>query len=93
MPFGQVDLLKMYNLYVELNSKQRTKGPTVLPYDEFITECKNKGNGFIFSKNMCLMFMSTFLGENQKVRNAISTEIVRYAASNTDISSFFIKVS
>ena len=93
MPFGQVDFLKMYNLYVELNSKQRTKGPTVLPYDEFVTECKNKGNGFIFSKNMCLMFMSTFLGENQKVRNAISTEIVRYAASNTDISSFFIKVS
>ena len=92
MPFGQVDFLKMYNLYVELNSKQRTKGPTVLPYDEFVTECKNKGNGFIFSKNMCLMFIQNFLAVKQEIRNNISTEIVRYAASNTDISSFYIKV-
>ena len=56
-------------------------------------EVKLKGNGFKFSKNMCLMFMAAFLSQTPDVRNKIATEVVRYAASNTDISSFFIKVS
>jgi len=41
---------------------------------------------------MCLMFISTFLESKQEIRNDISTEIVRYAASNTEISSYYIKV-
>ena len=39
------------------------------------------------------MFMAAFLRQTPDVRNKIATEVVRYAASNTDISSFFIKVS
>ena len=39
-----------------------------------------------------LMFLSSFISSSPQVRNNISTEIVRYAASNTDVSSFFVKV-
>jgi len=86
----KVDLLKMYNLYVSLSDPKKQE---IVSIDEFTKEVKLKGNGFKFSKNMCLMFMSAFLSQNTDVRNKIATEVVRYAASNTDISSFFIKVS
>ena len=92
-PSGKVDLDKMYKLYVNLNEQQKPNSKiAVVSFDEFVKESKLKGSGFIFSKNMCLMFMAAFLSQTLAVRNKISTEIVRYAASNTDISSFFIKV-
>ena len=89
----KIDLVKMYGLYVQLNSVASGPEFPVVPFDEFIKEVKSKGGGFKFSKNMCLMFMSAFLSQKQDTRDKISTDIVRYAASNTDISSFFIKVS
>ena len=91
-PAGQVDLDKMYNLYVEFNGKQSKKVP-VVSKNEFLNKLKGKGAAFIFSKNMCLMFLNSFYNTNPTIRNQISTEIVRYAASNTDISSFYIKVN
>ena len=82
----------MYNLYVEFNGKQSKKVP-VVSKNEFLNKLKGKGAAFIFSKNMCLMFLNSFYNTNPTIRNQISTEIVRYAASNTDISSFYIKVN
>jgi hypothetical protein len=86
----KVDLIKMYSLYVSLSDPRKQE---IVPLDEFVKQVKLKGNGFKFSKNMCLMFMAAFLSQTPDVRNKIATEVVRYAASNTDISSFFIKVS
>ena len=92
MPAKKVDLNKMYTLYSAMSGYQSGKKFPVVPFDEFVARATKKGPGFIFSKNMCLMFIATFLGVKQEIRNKISTEIVRYAASNTDISSFYIKV-
>jgi len=94
MPANQVDFNKMYELYSQMNGLQTGVGKKFPPvsFDEFVARTKAKGNGFIFSKNMCLMFIQNFLAVKQEIRNNISTEIVRYAASNTDISSFYIKV-
>ena len=94
MTVSQVDFNKMYTLYSQMNGLQSTRGKKlpVVPFDEFVARAKAKGNGFIFSKNMCLMFMNSFFEALPKIQNNISTEIVRYAASNTDISSFYIKV-
>ena len=85
----------MHKLYLNLNGLQSGPGSKfpVVDFNEFVKEIKTKGSGFKFSKNMCLMFMAAFLTQNSNIRNKISTEVVRYAASNTDISSFFIKVS
>ena len=66
---------------------------TIEKPSEFKKRVKEKGASFLFSKNMCLMFLSSFLESSPNVRNTISTEIVRYAASNTEISSFYIKVN
>ena len=49
----------------------------LVSFDEFVARATEKGNGFIFSKNMCLMFISTFLESKQEIRNDISPEIVR----------------
>ena len=91
-PSGQVDINKMYDLYVEFNEKQ-SKKIAVVNKNEFLKRIKEKGAAFQFSKNMCLMFLNSFYNTNPATRNQISTEIVRYAASNTDISSFYIKVN
>ena len=91
-PSGQVDINKMYDLYVEFNGKQ-SKKIAVVNKNEFLKRIKEKGAAFQFSKNMCLMFLNSFYNTNPATRNQISTEIVRYAASNTDISSFYIKVN
>ena len=82
----------MYDLYVEFNRKQ-SKKVALVDKNEFLKRLKDKGAAFIFSKNMCLMFLNSFYNTNPVIRNDISTEIVRYAASNTDISSFYIKVN
>jgi|TARA_B110000438_G_scaffold109954_1_gene107850 hypothetical protein len=92
MKYTEVNMTKMYDLYVKFNGLQTGKILPIVSYAEFITRANKKGKGFIFSKNMCLMFMNTFMDSTPVIRNKISTEIVRYAASNTDISSFFIKV-
>ena len=91
-PADKVNIDKMYSLYVKYNKLQTAKMPTV-SLSEFKKRVKEKGASFLFSKNMCLMFLSSFLESSPNVRNTISTEIVRYAASNTEISSFYIKVN
>ena len=91
-PASKVDLKKMYDLYITMMKLQSVKKLPVVSRPEFIKRAKAKGASFIFSKNMCLMFLSSFISSSPQVRNNISTEIVRYAASNTDVSSFFVKV-
>jgi len=91
-PASKVDVSKMYELYVKFNKLQTAKIPTV-SFSEFKKRLKEKGASFQFSKNMCLMFLNSFIDSSPILRNKISTEIVRYAASNTEISSFYIKVN
>ena len=91
-PANKVDVNNTYSLYVKYNKLQTAKMPTV-SLSEFKKRLKEKGASFVFSKNMCLMFLNSFLESSSIARNKISTEIVRYAASNTEISSFYIKVN
>ena len=91
-PATKVDINKMYALYVKFNKMQTAKIPTV-SLSEFKKRLKEKGASFQFSKNMCLMFLSSFIDSSPIIKNKVSTEIVRYAASNTEISSFYIKVN
>ena len=46
----------------------------------------------IFNKNMGLMLVNQLETLPKAKQNAFCTEIVRYAASNTDLSTYFIKV-
>ena len=87
-PGNQVRLNDMYLLFKKYTPKEQHIEPSI-----FIKKCIDKGGSFIFSKNMCLQFLDTFMSGTSVQRNRVCTDIMRYAASNTDQSSFFIKVS
>ena len=59
----------------------------------FIAKCLELKGGFIFSKNMCLLFLDTFMSGTgvKKKQHWYLNMIIRYASSNTDLSSFFVK--
>ena len=82
----QVKLNDMYVLY-----KKYAKDP--VDVKPFIKQCLDKGGSFIFSKNMCLLFLDTMMSATSTQRNKVCTDIIKYAASSTDLSSFFVKVS
>jgi hypothetical protein len=85
-PSSQVKLNDMYVLY-----KKYAKNP--VDVKPFIKQCLDKGGSFIFSKNMCLLFLDTMMSATSTQRNKVCTDIIKYAASSTDLSSFFVKVS
>jgi hypothetical protein len=65
-------------------------------YNDFVNyaEAKQKeSKGYLFSKYMNMKFIDIFLSANPANRNKIAGDFLRYAASNTDQSSYFIKVS
>ena len=78
----------MYLLFKKWVPKDQLVEPNV-----FISMCIEKGGSFIFSKNMCLQFLDTFMSGTSSQRNDVCTDIIRYASSSSDQSSFFVKVS
>ena len=56
-------------------------------------QIKEKGNNFKFQKYMGLLLINAMESAGKSKQNIVATEILRYAASNTNISSFFVKVS
>jgi len=97
------NLKKMHDLYTKYINKQQpgTKKQPVLDIKEFkkaadsyTSKGNNASRAFYFGKYMCLLFLETISAENKSVKlDQFSKLIVRYAMSNTDISTFFIKVS
>jgi hypothetical protein len=97
MPANNVDMKKFYELYATYLTKQNIPGAknyVPLKYTEFETAVKEKNNvnAFIFNKNMGLMLINQLETLSKPNQNAFCTEVVRYAASNTDLSTYFIKV-
>ena len=103
--YSSKDLDRMYNLYTKLINKQKPGTPLqeVVSKDDFKKRADNYKNpkgqlsapAFYFGKYMGLLFLETISAEQRNVvqLNSLATDIVRYASSNTDISTFFIKVS
>ena len=90
-PLNKVDLKNMFQLYKKYDlGDVRSK---VKSEQDFIKKSKAKGPGFMSSKNMCLKFLDTFKSGTKRKQDEFCTDMIRYAASNTDVSSFFIKVS
>ena len=52
-----------------------------------------KDNNWVYSKYMCLKTIEVLLSGSETKRNEFITFAWLYAASNTDQSSFFIKIS
>ena len=89
---------KNFKQYI-VKEKSITAGQGYVNRNDFDILCKeyinNKGQksapAFYFSKYMCLLFLDAmFSGKEDKT--LFFTKIVRYAMSNIDISSYFIKI-
>lgn len=81
---------EFYSLY-----KKHFDG-NILPYEEFVMNANKKqseSKGYLFSKYINMKFIDLFLSANPPTRNKIATDFIRYAASDTDQSSFFVKIS
>ena len=96
-----VDMKKFHKLYKTYLSKQNISGANKMKpindLEEFEAEIlkRKKSSGkraFIFNKNMGLMLVDQLEKLSTAKAHSWATEVVRYAASNTDLSSFFIKL-
>ena len=102
--YRESNLSDMYRLYKKFINKQKPGTPiqdvlTIEEFkkkaDEYINNKKQPASpAFYFGKYMALLFLESIGAENKGPKlDELSRVIVRYAMSNTDISTFFIKVS
>ena len=86
---------RMYNLYKKYNSKSLPMQP-LMSEGDFIKKLseipKLKEYNFKNSKMICLEFLDVILSGTIAQRNQLATKMFRYAESNTDQSSYFIKL-
>lgn len=86
---------EFYDLYKKHFNEAGISGKTVT-FDEFVAYASAQAKtspGYLFSKYMNMKFIDIFLSVSKSKRNEIVADFFRYAASNTDQSSYFIKVS
>jgi hypothetical protein len=96
-------LSKFYELYDRfLNNQYKTDIQEVVSKNEFKKKASNyvnpkgkkSGPAFYFGKFMCLLMLETINADTKSAKlNEFATAVIRYAMSNTDISTFYIKVS
>jgi len=102
--YRESNLSDMHRLYTKFINKQKPGTPkqdvlTIEEFkkkaDEYINNKKQPASpAFYFGKYMALLFLESIGAENKGPKlDELSRVIVRYAMSNTDISTFFIKVS
>lgn len=97
MPVSQINdkkFFELYKKYINTQSETSFNKQTVLSETEFkaAVKLKKDPSAFKFQKNMSLMLVDQLSQLTLNKRNEFVTEIVRYAASNTDQSTYFIKV-
>ena len=85
-PSTPIILVIVSNIFIQCE-----RGLTDFSLKKSILICKSIVSPSLIFKSVSV-FLSSFISSSPQVRNNISTEIVRYAASNTDVSSFFVKV-
>jgi len=86
---------KMYEMYKAVNTSGKGSTAT-LSATEFKKRLKEKlsePGDFRDSKLMCLMFLDIAMGSTSTVRNTFATDLFRYASSDTDQSSYFVKLA
>jgi hypothetical protein len=86
---------EFYDLYKKYFKEAKLSGEP-LEFKSFVELAKEKQKeslGYMFSKFINMKFIDIFLSSSTSKRNEIVADFFRYAASNTNQSSYFIKVS
>lgn len=79
-------------LYSKVNSKGSPKKPK-MSEEDFMTQWKASPKEYTNSKYICLLFIYAFLTGSTEKKNELITKIFRYAQSDVDQSSYYIKIS
>jgi len=84
--------LEIYELYKKHNSASKPSKP-LLTRDEFLQLWSQTDSNFINSKVICMYFIDGLLSGTKAKRDDLVTKLFRYAQSDVDQSSFYVKVS
>jgi len=88
---SQSFLDEFYELYKKSNKEQMARVET-LEREEFIEQLKTQDSKFLNSKYACLKLTSALIRTTSSRKKKFMTAIFRYASSDTDQSSFYIKI-
>jgi len=82
---------KMYTLYKKYNSKSN---PSVklLSEKDFISQWQTKDYKFINSKVICMYFLDVLMSGSTAKKDEFITKMFKYAQSDVDQSSYFVKL-
>ena len=82
---------KLYDGYKKHRAGQNTPKPE-MSKELFMAKLDEQDNNFKNSKIICLNFLDGVMSGTTKQRNKFATDLFRYASSDTDQSSYFIKL-
>jgi hypothetical protein len=82
---------RMYELYKKYNGKSSPKKP-LLEEEEFYAKLAKADYKFKNSKMICMEFLDVLMSGTAAKRHDFTTKMFRYAQSDTDQSSYFVKV-
>lgn len=88
-------LTKFYEMYAAVNSKIQPS-QTLLNTQQFFNELDkmtNNKRSFLFSKYLVLSLYNNMFQATTEQRNKLINSFFKYAASSTDQSSYFVKLS
>ena len=82
---------QLYAGYIRHNKNSSPKLPEI-PKNEFMQICKTQDSNFKNSKILCINFLDAAYTGTSTSRNQFATDLFRYASSDTDQSSYFVKI-
>ena len=82
---------KLYAGYIRHNANSSPK-VTEIPKNEFMELVKQQDSNFKNSKILCINFLDAVYTGTSTSRNQFATDLFRYASSDTDQSSYFVKL-
>ena len=82
---------KLYAGYIRHNANSSPK-VTEIPKNEFMELVNQQDSNFKNSKILCINFLDAVYTGTSTSRNQFATDLFRYASSDTDQSSYFVKL-
>ena len=82
---------RLYELYKKYNSKSKTS-KKLIEENDFYAELAGKDFKFKNSKLICMEFLDVLLGGTKTKQDEFTTKMFRYAQSDVDQSSYFVKL-
>jgi len=82
---------QLYEGYIRHNKNSSPKAAEI-PKDEFLKICREQDSNFKNSKILCINFLDAVYAGSVTTRNQFATDLFRYASSDTDQSSYFVKL-